>query len=229
MKTLSIQKIATVESIYYLQQQICEALNEQGYFTKINIGQSHFKCHIGIKKSEKDKSYLLGTILDDNAHYNNTDLIEQYLLKPNILKNFGWNILQVYAKDWLENRSKVLKLIINKIDGKTDDEILETENISNTETLLNQRIELATTKHNNLVENFNSPINTNTIRLLLEESNTNKFWQITQNKISLIIEFGKVNTNGQKIIKSFETEDLATKEMKRLIEQKKKKNYKITE
>ncbi len=229
LKTLSIQKIATVESIYYLQQQICEALNEQGYFTKINIGQSHFKCHIGIKKSETDKSYLLGIILDDNAHYNNTDLIEQYLLKPNILKNFGWNILQVYAKDWLENRSKVLKLIINKIDGKTDDEILETENISNTETLLNQRIELATTKHNNLVENFNSPINTNTIRLLLEESNTNKFWQITQNKISLIIEFGKVNTNGQKIIKSFETEDLATKEMKRLIEQKKKKNYKITE
>lgn len=226
LNSLTLKQFTKSNAINYLQQQICEALHQQGYFTKINIGQSHFKCHIGIKKSEQDKSYLLGIILDDDAHYNNNDLIEQYLLKPNILKNFGWNIIQVYAKDWLENSNKVLKLITNKIEGKTETDDTEMETTSNTEDLLNQRIELNTAKQNNLVENFNSPINTSTVRLLLEENNTNKFWQITQNKNSLIIEFGKVNTNGQKIIKPFDTELVATKEMKRLIEQKKKKGFK---
>jgi len=219
LNSLTLQQVQKAETINHLQQQICIALNEAGYFTKINIGQSYFKCHIGIKKNENDKAYSLGIILDDDLHYSNEDILEQYLLKPNILQNFGWHIMQIFAKDWLENRDKILQQIINKIEGKTE----VTSSGSNTEELLNNRISLVENKQKNLEESFNSTINASTIRLLSEE---NKFWQITQNKKSLIIEFGKVNANGQKIIKPYETEDEATKEMKKLIEQKKKKGYK---
>lgn len=227
LQKLTLQPIQKTETINYLQQQICAALNRLGYFTKINIGQSHFKCHIGIKRNESDTDYLLGIILDDDLHYANENLLEQYLLKPTILKNFGWNILQVYTKDWLENSEKVIRNIINKFEEKNESENSEIIATITTEDLLNKRIELTEDKQKNIVDNFNSPINTNTVRLTIEENNSNKFWQITQNKNSLIIEFGKVNTNGQKIIKPFETEELATKEMKKIIEQKKKKGYKL--
>ncbi len=225
LQTLALQPTQTTIAINYLQQQICDALNELGYFTKINIGQSYFKCHIGIKKNETDKDYILGIILDDDAHYSNPDILEQYLLKPTILKNFGWNILAVYAKDWLENKSSVLQIITNKLEGKNEIVKNEKSNQINIDEVLNQRITQTVEKQKNLIDNFNSPINTSTVRLILEENNTHKFWQITQNKTSLIIEFGKVNTNGQKIIKAYTTEDEADKEMKKLIEQKKKKGY----
>jgi predicted DNA-binding WGR domain protein len=225
LQTLALQPTQTTIEINYLQQQICDALNELGYFTKINIGQSYFKCHIGIKKNETDKDYILGIILDDDAHYSNPDILEQYLLKPTILKNFGWNILAVYAKDWLENKSSVLQIITNKLEGKNEIVKNEKSNQINIDEVLNQRITQTVEKQKNLIDNFNSPINTSTVRLILEENNTHKFWQITQNKTSLIIEFGKVNTNGQKIIKAYTTVDEADKEMKKLIEQKKKKGY----
>ncbi len=222
LSSLTLQQTQQTTSVNHLQEQICNELHQLGYYTKRNIGQSHFKCQIGIKNQETDKGYSLGIILDDDAHYSNPDILEQYLLKPNILKNFGWNILQVYTKDWLENKAKVMQLILHKLEGKAgknnDAEIKEI----NTDDLLNQRIVLAENKQKNLEENFNIAINPNTVRLLLDD---NKFWQITQNKNSLVIEYGKINTNGQKIIKPYETDADATKEMKRLIEQKKKKGY----
>lgn len=225
LQTLALQPTQTTIAINYLQQQICGALNELGYYTKINIGQSYFKCHIGIKKNETDKDYILGIILDDDAHYANSDILEQYILKPNILINFGWNILSVYAKDWLENKSKVLQMIANKIEGKNEIIKEETSSKINIDDVLNHRITQSEEKQKNIIDNFNSPTNTNTVRLTFEENNSSKFWQITQNKQRLIIEFGKVNTNGQKIIKPYSTEEEADKEMKKLIEQKKKKGY----
>ena len=227
LNSFTLQTSKPPATINHLQQQICEALNKLGYYTAINIGQSHFKCHIGIKRNKDDKNYLSGIILDDENHYANTDLIEQYLLKPEILRNFGWNIITVFAKDWYENKTKMIQTITNKLEGKN--EILNSGKtvISDTEDLLNKRINFTENKQKDLVENFNSPLNKSTVRLILEENNLNKFWQITQNKNSLIIEFGKVNTSGQKIIKPYQTEIECAKEMKRLIEQKKKKGFKI--
>ncbi|MFN8283769.1 MAG: AAA domain-containing protein [Chitinophagales bacterium] len=225
LNTLTLQQLQEKNSINHLQQQICDELNKAGYFTKMNIGQSHFKCHIGVKRNENDKQYILGILLDDDSHYRNGDLLEQYLLKPTILKNFGWNILQVYAKDWLENKAKTLQQIINLIDGKNVESESVNLNVVTTEELLNKRIELTENKQKELVENFNSPVNTNTIRLTFAEDNSNKFWQVTQNKNTLIIEFGKINTNGQKIIKPYDDDETAEKEMKKLIDQKKKKGY----
>lgn len=96
-------------------QQIKEALEDKGYIVDENIGQSHFKCHLGIKKTKEDNMYFTGILVDDNAHYNNNNPFEQYYQKPNILKAFGWKIIPVLSKDWLLDQALITKHILNEL------------------------------------------------------------------------------------------------------------------
>ncbi|MBL0053808.1 MAG: DUF4011 domain-containing protein [Bacteroidetes bacterium] len=95
--------------------EIEQWLQANGFVTKINIGQSHFKCHIGIKKNLTDKSFFAGILIDDSVHYQNNDVLEQYLFKPEILKNSGWKIIQVLTKDWYENKEKTGENLLNQL------------------------------------------------------------------------------------------------------------------
>src|SRR5690606_7510009 len=98
--------------------ELKSALENHGYTIIKNVGQSGFKCHLGIKKSVGDEFYAAGVLLDDETHYQNDDLLEQYIFKPQLLKNNGWNIIQVFSKDWYLNRENVLENIIHVIENK---------------------------------------------------------------------------------------------------------------
>jgi len=64
---------------------IKKKLEKMGYFVNSFIGQSRFKCSLGIKHSEIDKVYSLGIIVDDKEFYRNEDVVEQHLLKSQLL------------------------------------------------------------------------------------------------------------------------------------------------
>lgn len=56
--------------------------------------------------------------MDDDNHYSTTDIMDQYVLRPNLLKAFGWNVIQLYKKDWLEQEDvikKQLKAMLDKM------------------------------------------------------------------------------------------------------------------
>lgn len=56
--------------------------------------------------------------MDDDNHYSTTDIMDQYVLRPKLLKAFGWNVIQLYKKDWLEQEDvikKQLKAMLDKM------------------------------------------------------------------------------------------------------------------
>src|SRR5690606_34169505 len=68
-----------------------------------------------VKVKASDTDYTLGILIDDDHHYSNLDMLEQYYQRPEVLQSFGWRIIQVYSKDWLSQKDRVVKQILRKI------------------------------------------------------------------------------------------------------------------
>jgi superfamily I DNA and/or RNA helicase/predicted DNA-binding WGR domain protein len=102
---------ASVPPTTILAQQIKEQVRLLGYEAVEQIGQSDFKCSLAVKASPGDEEYALGILIDDDKHYQNKNLIEQYYQRPAILERFGWRILPVFSKDWLHQPRKVIEQI----------------------------------------------------------------------------------------------------------------------
>ncbi|HEY0611309.1 MAG TPA: AAA domain-containing protein [Chitinophaga sp.] len=93
-------------------QQVKSALQQAGFTVDEAVGQSSFRCTLAVKRHADDNQYSLGILMDDEQHYRNNNLVEQYYQRPAILQAFGWKIAHVYAKDWLADRNRVMEMLL---------------------------------------------------------------------------------------------------------------------
>ncbi|MCP4513168.1 MAG: hypothetical protein GY826_42975 [Fuerstiella sp.] len=89
-------------------QQIARELNVRGFEVDLNVGQSHFRCDLAIRRAG-DEQYRLGVLVDSRLWYRQSDLLERELFKPQLLKAFGWNVCVVLARDWYHSKDAVLE------------------------------------------------------------------------------------------------------------------------
>lgn len=188
--------------------QLKQALETRGYSVDMRIGQSSFKCSLGVKKKAEDGFYSLGLLLDEEEHYNNDDVVEQYFQRPSLLQSFGWTTMNVFAKDWLEDPERILKLIERK---------LENENETNAASETITQPFLPETK----------PVVPGLI--VLHSKENNQFWQILQLANKLEIRFGKTGTKGQVQIQSFLSEAEAIQKKEEMIAAKMQQGFTATE
>jgi len=92
-------------------QELATAIRSKGYEVDFNVGQSHFRCDLGIRRSGEFE-YAVGVILDTESYYQQTDIIERELMRPRLLRAFGWNVVQVLAKDWYHDQEAVIASVI---------------------------------------------------------------------------------------------------------------------
>jgi predicted DNA-binding WGR domain protein len=95
-----------------IREQLKQQLVALGYEVAEQVGQSDFKCSLAVRRKGDDEAYSLAILIDDDSHYRNNNLVEQYFQRPAILKAFGWRVLPVYAKDWLHQPQKVLEQVV---------------------------------------------------------------------------------------------------------------------
>ena len=212
----SINSKNSIEGSSQIADQIQAEIEKIRYAVTRNIGQSKFKCHLGIKKSADDEEFVLGIMIDDDLHYSNGDILEQYLLRPEILKANGWNICQIYSKDWIENKPRVLKMIAASLNNELFFEEIEVEN---------SFIEIEEKSTEEEVNHSDSNGNTDFERYINTSNGSNKFWEIGTDGKNVIVQYGRIGTKGQRMVKGFESEDDAIKEKRKLIAQKLAKEY----
>jgi superfamily I DNA and/or RNA helicase/predicted DNA-binding WGR domain protein len=218
-------KIAT-GTASIVQQQLKATLQKEGLQVDENIGQSSFKCALGIKEKAEADTYALSVLIDDENHYANTNLLEQYYQRPAILEDFGWRTITVFTKDWLHNPHKVVTQIKKRL---TEDKVKSVEakkEVAAQETVTPEQWEDRTTQPDNT-----TPISQYDAltykRLTVEEGGSNKFWEVAIDGQKVVIRYGRIGTKGQTIIKSFITAEQATTEMDRLVQEKLRKGYKV--
>lgn len=91
-------------------QTIGRTLKQRGWIVEYDVGHSHFRCDIAIRRPS-DQHHRHGLLLDTGSHYENPNIKEQYLQRPKILRAFGWRILMLHAKDWFDDQGAILALL----------------------------------------------------------------------------------------------------------------------
>ena len=97
-------------------------LEEKGYSSQINIGNSEFKIDIGILNPKNNNQFILGILIDGENYYNSKTSIDRNIIQPSMLKSLGWNIENIWSIDWYENKKQEIQKIINKL-KKLEEEI----------------------------------------------------------------------------------------------------------
>ena len=205
------QKTTNESSI--TSNQIKEALMARGYVVDEKVGQSSFKCSLGIKKKTDDIEYCLGILIDDEEHYKNDDLVEQYFQRPAILESFGWKVINVFAKDWLEDPRFVLETIERKLSREEKDEEKPGEAQPANGTAAQINAEPQSTQEQ-------------TSPGLMLSPEGDKFWQVEQDNQQIKIRFGRKGTLGQVIVRSYQNQEEATRMKEEFIAEQIKLGYK---
>ncbi|MBK8344652.1 MAG: DUF4011 domain-containing protein [Bacteroidetes bacterium] len=192
--------------------QIKTILEEAGYEVNTNIGQSKFKCNLGVKKAGENE-YKLGIIIDDTTHYANDDILEQYMLKPDILRQNGWQICQVFTKDWVDNKEQVIQYLLGNLDGT----VKALPEMPVYEQFIPEAPEQPVVNAAAVGEEF--------ITYVCKTESGSKFWEIYIDDCNITIQFGKTGTKGQRLVKTFATAKEAASEALKLTNQKTAKGY----
>jgi predicted DNA-binding WGR domain protein len=217
-------------------QQIKEQLEKKGYEVAEQVGQSDFKCSLAVKAKPTDTTYSLSILIDDDRHYKNENLLEQYYQRPAILQTFNWRTINVFAKDWLSQSDKVLEHIIKRLHQEVEPEvekIPEVEGAEEQAVATGEAVEAVDSepevKPEPKAEVPATPYDHLTFhRLVNTEGESSRFWEAALDGCKLIVRYGRVGTKGQVHVKTFAKETTAQLEKDKLIKEKANKGYKAT-
>jgi predicted DNA-binding WGR domain protein len=223
---------AAIKGQNVILQQIKEQLEKRGYEVAGQVGQSDFKCSLAVKAKPTDTAYSLSILLDDDRHYMNENLLEQYYQRPAILQTFNWRTINVFAKDWLSQPDKVIELIIKRLQQGPEQEAEEIEDATVTGEAVataepvtpgsfvpiqvQPETATASTPYDHL--EFQRLINT--------EGEHPRFWEAALDGSKLIVRYGRVGTKGQVHVKTFAKESTAQFEKDKMVKEKLGKGYK---
>ncbi|TCJ16583.1 DUF4011 domain-containing protein [Flaviaesturariibacter flavus] len=195
------RKSQTVAGWSKVAEGIRQALQSKGYLVDASVGQSSFKCSLAVRKGGAASHYRMGILIDDEAHYQNRDLVEQYFQRPAILQSFGWDVVSVFAKDWCESPDSVLQKIVSRLEGKA----LEVDPAPAAATKASPQAAPTFTE--------------------LTSADGLRFWRIAQEQRQLRITEGKAGTNGLVQVSTYGSEAEAEMHMNLLIEKQLSEGY----
>jgi predicted DNA-binding WGR domain protein/very-short-patch-repair endonuclease len=102
--------------------QLTGELRKRGYLVDANVGHSHFRVDLAVRRRE-EAQYRLGILVDLAVHYEQTDALERDMMRPRLLRGFGWQVARVLAKDWYSDRDRELARIIGLLEGTAEDDL----------------------------------------------------------------------------------------------------------
>jgi predicted DNA-binding WGR domain protein len=229
---------------------LAAALRERGFEVELAVGHSHFRCDLAVKRPA-DAAFALAVFVDTEGYYREHDSIERDVLRPKLLRAFGWDVAHVLAKDWYEDAAGVVKRLEQRLRGEAT-EVVEVP-AGEVEPLSDKDVWLETGKPPTATPPPSppspspeppptapppttppSPAAPVRISALLPGQTryfefiggtSRKFWHVTVDGGELVVSFGRIGTAGQLKRKSFPTEAMARREAEALIREKLGKGY----
>jgi predicted DNA-binding WGR domain protein len=104
--------------------ELSAALRTRGFEVENALGHSHFRCDLAVKRPGA-AAFALAVFVDTDLHYCEQDTLERDVLRPGLLRAFGWNVAHVLAKDWLDDPEAVLGRLERVLTGETSEPAAE--------------------------------------------------------------------------------------------------------
>ena len=190
-------------------------------------------------------AYSLGILLDRDSD-GKTGVEERFLFRPTILRAFGWRVIDIPVADWHRTRSTTIERIESELETDSWDMVKADPFAGVT---LPSSLEAPTapapspahsalSPHSPKAETAvvapvvapqpEQPVDAAHVQLTefrFVRGTSNKYWKVGVVSCDLIVEFGRVGTKGQRVIKTFEDEDRAKREATKLTLEKTRKGY----
>jgi predicted DNA-binding WGR domain protein len=93
-------------------------LRARGLEVELAVGHSHFRCDLAVR-GPQETAFKLAVFVDTEAYYREHDALERDVLRPRLLRSFGWDVVHVLAKDWLEDAGAVVDGIERRLRGES--------------------------------------------------------------------------------------------------------------
>jgi predicted DNA-binding WGR domain protein len=225
-------------------EKLAAALRARGHSVDLNVGQSRFRCDLGVR-GNSDGMYQLGILVDTDGHYANPNLLDRYLMQPSILRAFGWRFALVLTKDWYHNPDDVLNRIEKLLQGQEPVEEFAPQDeepepspapaapataAAAVSVPVNQTAavgEETSRRRDGGAPRAQSPSAGASATRYFEftEGSSRKFWEIVVQENTFTVRFGRIGTQGQSQTKRFADEAQAKREAENLVTEKVKKGY----
>ena len=95
--------------------QLADAIRAKGYRVDLDVGQSDFRCSLAIRHPSASR-YALGVLIDGEDYFAESDTLERDMMKPRLLRAFGWKITHVLSKDWHKDPESELARVLELLD-----------------------------------------------------------------------------------------------------------------
>lgn len=94
-----------------IEKSIACELEKRGHKVRKNIGYSNYRIDIGIVNPDNPDSCILGIVCDGEQYSAAKTARDRNLLQHRVLDSRGWNILRLWAIDWLHSPETELERI----------------------------------------------------------------------------------------------------------------------
>jgi predicted DNA-binding WGR domain protein len=159
--------------------------------------------------------------VDTDTFYAEADVLEREVLKPKLLRAFGWAVVHVLAKDWSEDPESVLRRLERRLAGEDEPE-------AGTPALAAVPAAApaaAPVPAPGPVAPASAALPGQARYFEYADGTSNKFWHVAVEGSELVVSFGRIGTDGQVKRKPFASADLARREAARLVREKLGKGY----
>ena len=219
---------------------IANALRQRGHTVHEYVGGASFRCDLAIVNPAGD-GYSLGILLDRDSDAQ-LSVEERFLFRPTILRSFGWRVIDIPVASWQRAR----EVTVDRIEAE-----LRSDSWSVVESDPYVAVVLPSSPENGstpsppptysalspLTPKTEMPADTPALTEASEvakekltefrfvEGSSNKYWKVGVVGNDLIVEFGRVGTKGQRVVKTYDDEDRAKREAVKLTLEKTRKGY----
>ena len=225
-----------------VRSAIAAALRDRGHIVHEHVGGASFRCDLAVANADGD-GYDLGILLDRDEKEERS-VEERFVFRPGILRSFGWRIIDMPVASWHRTPAAMIERIEAELARSswdlTDSDpyvgvALPEASKATPHSPPDQPLasdpsagpakSAAKTPHTAPPQAGSRQAIPGMTEFRFVEGTSNKFWRVGVNGCDLVVEFGRIGTNGQRVIKTFDEEDRAKREAAKLTLEKTRKGY----
>ncbi|HZL71041.1 MAG TPA: WGR domain-containing protein, partial [Planctomycetota bacterium] len=205
-------------------EQLAKELGARGYEVDAGVGRSGLKCDLAVRR-KGERAYLAAVLVDTVDGYQESDVLARDLMRPALLRSFGWRVQLVLTKDWQVDRAGVLNRLERFLRGESaeaeeglDLPAAPTRSVGSAEVTVEPKSEPAVSA--------GPPVTKGVRKFEFVEGSSSKFWEIAVDGARTTVRFGRIGTAGQALTKEFGSPADAARDAERLVREKVAKGYK---
>lgn len=93
------------------EEAVSRALTNKGWRLQSQIGVSAFRIDLGVVDPDAPGSYLTGIECDGATYHRSATARDRDMIREQILRGLGWNILRIWSTDWWVDSDTVVEKI----------------------------------------------------------------------------------------------------------------------